>query len=243
MRPFLPVPFAEHDVFLPMITLEELDGTKRHVGSGAQRPSGQPFLDELVRDADDIDAGISLKPPATRPPPAGCCCKPRAGWPIAGPACRWARRITRFWALSWPCTWPARAPGDFGVQRHQYAHQGRRAGPGGGRLFQRSKCWKTRRSAKHRATRSTKASGKNGKTSNVPAKAAKHLEPRTARGPQLRQPLAGTKSSGKAAKRRFPPRCHWRFSLQNHHAVKPSATQPQQARMGVTARNREQNFA
>ena len=35
--------FAEHDVFLPMITLEELDGQKRHVGSGAQRPSGQPF--------------------------------------------------------------------------------------------------------------------------------------------------------------------------------------------------------
>lgn len=54
--------FAEHDVFLPMITLEELDGHKKGMSEVARNArQASRFLDELVRDADDIDAGISLK--------------------------------------------------------------------------------------------------------------------------------------------------------------------------------------
>ena len=88
------------------------------------------FLDELVRDADDIDAGISLKAASHKAATGRLLLQTRARWmATCRPACRWARRITRFWALSWPLHLaPARAPGDFGVQRHQYAHQGRRAG-------------------------------------------------------------------------------------------------------------------
>ena len=52
--------FAEHDVFLPMITLEELDGHKKGMSEVARNArQASRFLDELVRDADDIDAGIS----------------------------------------------------------------------------------------------------------------------------------------------------------------------------------------
>ena len=52
--------FAEHDVFLPMVTLEELDNHKKgttDVARNARQTSR--FLDQIVTDL-DIDKGFSL---------------------------------------------------------------------------------------------------------------------------------------------------------------------------------------
>jgi PhoH-like ATPase len=56
--------FQEHDVYLPMVVLEELDANKKGL-SEASRNVRQVsrFLDDLMRDAtkDEIDAGLSLE--------------------------------------------------------------------------------------------------------------------------------------------------------------------------------------
>ena len=55
--------FQEHDVYLPMVVLEELDSNKKGL-SEASRNVRQTsrFLDDLMRDAtkDQIDAGLPL---------------------------------------------------------------------------------------------------------------------------------------------------------------------------------------
>src|SRR4051812_23405304 len=55
--------FQEHDVYLPMVVLEELDANKKGL-SEASRNVRQVsrFLDDLMRDAtkDEIDAGLPL---------------------------------------------------------------------------------------------------------------------------------------------------------------------------------------
>ena len=58
--------FQEHDVYLPMVVLEELDANKKGL-SEASRNVRQVsrFLDDLMRDAtkDQIDTGLPLPPP------------------------------------------------------------------------------------------------------------------------------------------------------------------------------------
>ena len=58
--------FQEHDVYLPMVVLEELDANKKGL-SEASRNVRQVsrFLDDLMRDAtkDQIDAGLPLPSP------------------------------------------------------------------------------------------------------------------------------------------------------------------------------------
>jgi PhoH-like ATPase len=58
--------FQEHDVYLPMVVLEELDANKKGL-SEASRNVRQVsrFLDDLMRDAtkEQIDAGLPLPPP------------------------------------------------------------------------------------------------------------------------------------------------------------------------------------
>ncbi len=58
--------FQEHDVYLPMVVLEELDANKKGL-SEASRNVRQVsrFLDDLMRDAtkDEIDAGLPLPSP------------------------------------------------------------------------------------------------------------------------------------------------------------------------------------
>ncbi|HIJ34627.1 MAG TPA: PhoH family protein, partial [Gammaproteobacteria bacterium] len=60
--------FQEHDVYLPMVVLEELDRGKKG-GSEIARNVRQVsrFIDELVENSalDEIDGGISLQPPGT----------------------------------------------------------------------------------------------------------------------------------------------------------------------------------
>src|SRR5690242_21808012 len=55
--------FEEHDVYLPMVVLEELDANKKGL-SEASRNVRQVsrFLDDLMRDAtkEEIDAGLPL---------------------------------------------------------------------------------------------------------------------------------------------------------------------------------------
>lgn len=55
--------FQEHDVYLPMVVLEELDANKKGL-SEASRNVRQVsrFLDDLMRDAtkEEIDAGLPL---------------------------------------------------------------------------------------------------------------------------------------------------------------------------------------
>ncbi|MDC7715480.1 PhoH family protein [Vogesella sp. LYT5W] len=58
--------FEEHDVFIPIITLEELDTHKKGMSEVARNArQASRFLDEIVSSsADDIEDGISLKGPS-----------------------------------------------------------------------------------------------------------------------------------------------------------------------------------
>jgi PhoH-like ATPase len=54
--------FEEHDVFLPMVTLEELDDNKKGMSEVARNArQASRFLDEIVSQAGDIEKGCSLK--------------------------------------------------------------------------------------------------------------------------------------------------------------------------------------
>jgi len=55
--------FEEHDVFLPIMTLEELDGNKKGLSEVARNArQASRYLDEIVsRVAGKIEAGIELK--------------------------------------------------------------------------------------------------------------------------------------------------------------------------------------
>ena len=56
--------FQEHDVYIPMVTLEELDNNKKGMSEVARNArQTSRFLDEIVSSAiSDIDEGISLQP-------------------------------------------------------------------------------------------------------------------------------------------------------------------------------------
>ncbi len=54
--------FEEHDVFLPMVTLEELDDNKKGMSEVARNArQASRFLDEIVSQAGEIEKGYSLK--------------------------------------------------------------------------------------------------------------------------------------------------------------------------------------
>src|SRR5258706_173330 len=54
--------FEEHDVFLPMVTLEELDDNKKGMSEVARNArQASLFLDEIVSQEGDIEKGYSLK--------------------------------------------------------------------------------------------------------------------------------------------------------------------------------------
>ena len=63
--------FQEHDVYLPMVVLEELDGAKKGVSEVARNVRQvSRFLDELIDGADRqaIEAGLELPAPDNTPP-------------------------------------------------------------------------------------------------------------------------------------------------------------------------------
>ena len=113
------------------------------------------FLDELVRDADDIDAGISLKAASHKAATGRLLLQTRAldgqlpaGLPV-GKADNSDSGHCHGLAPG-----PSRAPGDFGVQRHQYAHQRPPRWAWRRKTISTIKCWETRRSQTPSATES-----------------------------------------------------------------------------------------
>lgn len=59
--------FEEHDVFLPIMTLEELDNNKKGMSEIARNArQTSRMLDELLAAGDDIDEGIDLYPPSNK---------------------------------------------------------------------------------------------------------------------------------------------------------------------------------
>ena len=73
--------FAEHDIFLPMAVMEELDAAKKGVSEVARNARQvSRFLDELIGDADHarIESGLALPAPgeAAWRPAASCSCRP-----------------------------------------------------------------------------------------------------------------------------------------------------------------------
>jgi PhoH-like ATPase len=66
--------FAEHDVFIPMVVLEELDANKKGMSEAARNTrQASRFLDELVLDRNraDIEAGLPLNDPTLEGTPHG----------------------------------------------------------------------------------------------------------------------------------------------------------------------------
>ncbi len=70
--------FAEHDVFLPMVVLEELDANKRGLSEAARNTrQASRFLDDMIRGGtkEQIDAGLAIPSARTdnhgKQPPAG----------------------------------------------------------------------------------------------------------------------------------------------------------------------------
>ena len=166
--------FEEHDIFLPMITLEELDGHKKGMTEVARNArQASRVLDAL---------GSAARPRDIERRPAA---RPSTGHREAGgklffqteadrrracrPACRRARPTTRSSASCRPCSeqQPQR-DGRAGVQGHQHAHQGARAGPAGRGLLQRQDARGHRPAVHRRAARCRPTSGtRHGKTMEI----------------------------------------------------------------------------
>ncbi len=133
--------FEEHDIFLPMMTLEELDNNKKGMSEVARNArQASRFLDDIV---------------------SGCRARHRRRHRAVGTLARaWptGRLFLQTEAINadLPAALPTakgdnqilgvvmhlqqqvpQAPGHPGVQGHQHAHQGARPGPAGGGLLQR----------------------------------------------------------------------------------------------------------
>ena len=138
--------FEEHDVYIPMTVLEELDAGKKGLSESARNVRQvSRFLDELMRDAtrSRSTAASRCRPrcrsiTASARPAAGCSSKPSC----SNPCCRTslpghgADNAILADTLALQQKFPS-GPRDAGVEGHQSAHQGgdRRRARGG--LFER----------------------------------------------------------------------------------------------------------
>ena len=86
--------FEEHDVYLPMFVLEELDNNKKGMTEVARNArQASRFLDNLVSASEDsIDEGVPLDALGNKTAPGACSCRPsssstscRTIWPTARP--------------------------------------------------------------------------------------------------------------------------------------------------------------
>ncbi len=103
--------FEEHDLYLPMGTLEELDSNKKGLSDVARNArQASRFLDEIVSGkAVDLAARSAISPAACRSArartaptrPGACSCRPRRSTATCRPPCRPARPTTR------SCRWCA----------------------------------------------------------------------------------------------------------------------------------------
>jgi PhoH-like ATPase len=123
--------FEEHDIFLPMIVLEELDGHKKGMTEVARNGRQTSRTLDALAGAQGADIAQGLKLDSTGQREAGgTCSSRRSRWTTAcPPACPRARPTTRFWAWWRRCASSMPARSGAGVQRHQHARQGARPGP------------------------------------------------------------------------------------------------------------------
>jgi hypothetical protein len=124
--------FEEHDIYLPIGTLEELDDHKKGLSDVARNArQASRFLDEIVTNTvGDISAGIPIAAKAGRdsartPVPADRSDQRRA----AGDARLGQDRQPDSFGRASPAKARAAAPGDPGVEGHQHADQGEGARP------------------------------------------------------------------------------------------------------------------
>ena len=119
--------FEEHDVYLPMVTLEELDDNKKGMSEVARNArQASRFLDEIVSSgAGDIESGYCAQGQDARrraraPLPADS--RRHRRDPGLGRLAEGRQRDPRRGHA--PEAAPPQAPGRAGVQGHQHAHQG-----------------------------------------------------------------------------------------------------------------------
>jgi hypothetical protein len=97
--------FEEHDVFLPMMTLEELDNHKKGMSEIARNARQVTrTLDEIVNSVDgpSTRASRSTDLPANWPA-AAFSCRPKRSPASCRRDCRRSRSTTRFWQSSSIC--------------------------------------------------------------------------------------------------------------------------------------------
>ena len=126
--------FEEHDIFIPMTVLEELDAGKKGLSEAARNVRQvSRFLDELMANADkaQIDRGLELPSakyaPSGKRPPSGTAVLPdqaAAGRPAEHPA-RPRRRQRDPGADAGAAAAEPGGARHAGVEGHQPAHQGR----------------------------------------------------------------------------------------------------------------------
>jgi PhoH-like ATPase len=240
--------FEEHDVYLPMMTLEELDNHKKgmtEVARNARQVSRT--LDALVSNTDDdaIDQGIPLSKLGNKDAKGRLYFQTRmqtADLPLGLPGQgRQPDPVRGAFAGSGA----GRAPCGAGVERHQHAHQGARAGPAGRRLLQRPRAGRYRPAVLgHRALPDDfwnkhgkdLESGRRTRTARAPPSTASPVRSRRC------WSTSSCSSSRRMAKRRSMARSS--RSTARPPCCKPCATSATTRTVwGVTARNREQNFA
>jgi PhoH-like ATPase len=235
--------FEEHDIFVPMMTLEELDANKKGMSEVARNArQASRLLDEIVTGAEHASS---------------------SGHPLAGPSRELAtgRLFLQTEAINGvlPASLPTakadnqiigvvmhlgrevpEAAGDPGVQGHQHAHQGPRAGPRRAGLLQRQGARRHRPAVHRHARTAAGLLGSPRQGHRVLEAGRPHLLPHP--GPlcpdllinefvwqEGEQPLAGLgpREAGKTAVLE---------TLIDYSHQKNAV-------WGITARNREQNFA
>ncbi len=251
--------FEEHDIYLPMVVLEELDANKKGLSEAvAQRAPGQPLPrrpDARCRPRTQIDDGLPLPSrtasahrrattTATSPaPPGGCSSRPAS----SPPPCR--DDLPGHGADNAILVADAGAAGanprvtrHAGVEGHQPAHQGRRGRRARRGLLQRQD-HRRRRCAVHRhRARCRRISGR--ATARTCARGRKRSAPITrSHGPAVarlaRQPVRVRGHARRASR----PSCGASMATRRRSSWCATIARERHSVWGVHARNREQNFA
>jgi len=111
--------FEEHDVYIPMTVLEELDAGKKGLSESARNVRQvSRFLDEIMRDATkkDIDRGLALPASAPinhgkRPPWAVCSFRRSCSSRCCRTACPGTAPTMPSWRIRWRCSKNSRPRG------------------------------------------------------------------------------------------------------------------------------------
>ena len=148
--------FEEHDIYLPMITLEELDGHKRGMTEVARnarqvsRDARRAGRRHAERATPSGIRRLPLNAPATARPAASCSSRPTCSTSTCRPGLPQGKADNQILGVvQGAARAAAEARRGAGVQGHQHAHQGARARPARRGLLQRQDA-RRRRPALHR---------------------------------------------------------------------------------------------